>query len=213
MGYAALNRVESPGWLRQVSAFNDRVQHLLFDPARLAPAYPDQAVTSPFPFNGFYPEPAAPVVSAVTWRLEFSGQIAKPDPLSLEELLKMPHQRQVTRLICIEGWSAIGAWAGVPLGWLLRHVQADLSAQYVGFRCADGYWTSIDMASALHPQTILATRFLDQPLPASFGFPLRLRIPTKLGFKNAKHITHLLVGNTYTGGFWEEKGYNWFAGL
>jgi DMSO/TMAO reductase YedYZ molybdopterin-dependent catalytic subunit len=95
----------------------------------------------------------------------------------------------------------------------LERVGADLNAKYVGFKCADDYYTSIDMASALHPQTQLSFRFDDRILPRSYGFPMKLRIPTKLGFKNPKHIMAIYVTNMYPGGYWEDKGYNWFAGL
>ncbi|GAB7198138.1 hypothetical protein OS11_44170 [Dickeya oryzae] len=96
---------------------------------------------------------------------------------------QLPQETQITRLICIEGWSAIGQWRGIPLRLFLQHVGADLNARYVGFKCADRYYSSIDMATALHPQTILALEFGDQTLPPDYGYPLRLRVPTKLGFK------------------------------
>jgi DMSO/TMAO reductase YedYZ molybdopterin-dependent catalytic subunit len=100
----------------------------------------------------------------------------------------------------------------VRLSEFLQRVGADLSAKYVGFKCADEYYGSIDMASALHPQTILALRYADQILPPKYGFPMRLRIPTKLGFKNPKHIAAIFVSNTHPGGYWEDQGYNWFSG-
>ena len=82
----------------------------------------------------------------------------------------------------------------------------------MGFRCADGYYTSIDMPTALHPQTLLTLTFDGQTLPARYGFPLKLRMPTKLGYKNPKHVEALFVTNTYPGGYWEDRGYNWFGG-
>ena len=108
--------------------------------------------------------------------------------------------------------SAIGKWGGVTFKTFLERVGADLTAKYVGFKCADNYYSSIDMATALHPQTQLAFRFADQILPAAYGFPMKLRIPTKLGFKNPKHITAIFVTNDYPGGYWEDQGYNWFSG-
>jgi DMSO/TMAO reductase YedYZ molybdopterin-dependent catalytic subunit len=199
--------------LDTVSRFNDAVQHQIYSMHRLAATYPPEAITSPFPFNAFYPESLAPAVDGETWRLKLEGDIADRRPLSLSDIRAMSHEVQTTRLICIEGWSAVGRWIGVPLAQLLKRVGADLSAKYVKFTCADEYWASIDMASALHAQTILATAFLDQPLPQEFGFPIRLRIPTKLGFKNAKHIVAIEVTNVFPGGYWEDQGYNWFAGL
>jgi DMSO/TMAO reductase YedYZ molybdopterin-dependent catalytic subunit len=207
------NRGKAPIVLRQVSRFNDHAQAALFNPGALAPTFAPSEITTPFPFNAYYPESSAPDIDAAAWRLRLSGRVAQPRAIDLPQLLAMPHERQITQLICIEGWSAVGSWAGVPLGWLLRSVGADLHARLVGFRCADGYWTTIDMASALHPQTILATQFLDRALPAAFGAPLRLRIPTKLGFKNAKHIDEIFVSNEAPSGFWEQQGYNWFGGL
>jgi DMSO/TMAO reductase YedYZ molybdopterin-dependent catalytic subunit len=130
----------------------------------------------------------------------------------LAELNAMPQRNQVTRHICVEGWSAIGKWGGVPFGDFLRRVGADLTAQYVGFQCADDYFTSIDMPTALHPQTILALSYDGQPLPPKYGFPMKLRMPTKLGYKNPKHIQMIVVTNTYPGGYWENQGYNWFGG-
>ena len=125
----------------------------------------------------------------------------------------MPRRSQITEHICIEGWSAIGKFEGVPLAALLERVGADTRARYVALRCEDGYLTSIDMASALHPQTLLATRLNDEALPRRNGYPVRLTIPTKLGFKSAKHVVSIAVTNDYPGGFWERQGYNWFAGL
>ena len=94
----------------------------------------------------------------------------------------------------------------------LHRVGADLTAKYVGYQCADGYYGSIDMATALHPQTIMAVKFADETLPAKFGYPFKLRIPTKLGFKNPKWVTTIYVTNRMPGGFWEDRGYNWFSG-
>jgi DMSO/TMAO reductase YedYZ molybdopterin-dependent catalytic subunit len=94
----------------------------------------------------------------------------------------------------------------------LERIGADTTAKYIGFECADDYTTSIDMATALHPQTLLTFRFADQILPPKYGFPMKLRMPTKLGFKNPKHITAMVVTNDYLGGYWEDQGYNWFSG-
>ena len=119
----------------------------------------------------------------------------------------------MTRHICIEGWSAIGKWTGTPLAEFLRRVGADTRARYVFFRCAEGYSTSIDMPTALHPQTQMTFRFADAILPRQYGFPMKVRMPTKLGFKNPKHVVELIVTNEYMGGYWENQGYNWFSGL
>lgn len=199
--------------LGHVSRLNDKAQGALFSSGRMAQTYPSSDVTIPFPFNGMYPQSLAPTVDAAAWRLAVEGRVTRPLSLNLPDLRGLDAEEQITRLICIEGWSAVGRWSGPPLSAILRRAGADLSARHVALHCADGYWTSIDMASALHPQTILALDFLGSPLPVPFGFPARLRIPTKLGFKNAKHVDRIVVTDDWIGGYWEDQGYNWFAGL
>ena len=113
----------------------------------------------------------------------------------------------------MEGWDYIGQWSGVPLGDFLRRIGADLRAKYVAFQTADNYPSSIDMATALHPQTLLATSYAGAPITDPFGYPLRLRTSTKLGFKNPKWITSLEVTDAYPGGYWEKQGFNWFSGI
>ena len=195
-----------------MSRWNDRVQAWLFDPDMLTPTYPASAITSPFPFNAFYPVDDAPEIDGDDYALEVSGRVTDKRSWTLARLRTLPQESQITRHICIEGWSAIGQWSGVPLRIFLERVGADLGAQYVGFKCADRYYASIDMAAALHPQTILALDYGNAPLPAKYGFPMKLRVPTKLGFKNPKHIMALFVTNDYPGGYWEDQGYNWFSG-
>ena len=198
--------------LSRVSRFNDRVQGWLFDPKRLAPTYPDSMITRPFPFNAYYSEDEIREVNADSWRLEVTGRVIDTRKWTLDELRAMPQHEQVTRHICVEGWSAIGKWGGVLFSDFLRRVGADLNAKYVGFQCADDYYTSIDMPTALHPQTILALSYDGQVLPPRYGFPVKLRMPTKLGYKNPKHIHAIYVTNSYPGGYWEDQGYNWFGG-
>ena len=199
--------------LWRMSRWNDRVQAALFRPTLLAPEYPESAITHPFPFNAFYPAAEAPAVDGASYRLELGGLIRDRKPWTLAELYALPEESQITRHICVEGWSAIGKWGGVRFRHFLERVGADLTARYVGFKCADDYYTSIDMPTALHPQTLLTFKFGDQILPRSYGFPMKLRMPTKLGFKNPKHITALFVTNDDPGGYWEDQGYNWFSGL
>ena len=198
--------------LTAVSRMNDRVQGWLFDPHKLAPTYPDAMITRPFPFNAYYGEDEVEEVDGDAWRLELSGLIADKKPWSLPQLRALPQETQVTRHICVEGWSAIGKWGGVPFSHFLKRVGADTTAKYIGFQCADDYFTSIDMATALHPQTIMALTYDGQELPPKYGYPMKLRMPTKLGYKNPKHIQAIFVTNTYPGGYWENQGYNWFGG-
>lgn len=198
--------------LTAVSRMNDRVQGWLFDPNKLAPTYPDSMITKPFPFNAYYGEDEVEEVDGDAWRLELSGLIADRKPWTLPQLRALPQETQVTRHICVEGWSAIGKWGGVPFSHFLQRIGADTTAKYIGFKCADDYFTSIDMATALHPQTIMALTYDGQELPPKYGYPMKLRMPTKLGYKNPKHIQAIFVTNTYPGGYWENQGYNWFGG-
>jgi DMSO/TMAO reductase YedYZ molybdopterin-dependent catalytic subunit len=198
--------------LTAMSRWNDEVQAALFDRHTLAPTFPASAITRPPRFNAFYSIDQAPRVDLATWRLGLTGRIGDKRPWRLAELRALPQESQITRFVCVEGWRVVGQWSGVPLGHFLRRVNADLKARYVSFHCADGYYESIDMASALHPQTILALDFLGAPLTAPFGAPVRLRIPTKLGYKNPKSIVALGVTNTFPSGYWVRQGYNWFGG-
>ncbi len=198
--------------LSAMSKWNDDVQLAIFDPNKPAPVYTEADITDPFPFNAFYSQDELITVEEEGYTLEFSGMIANKTPMSLAQLRALPQVSQITRHICVEGWSAIGKWGGVPFGDFLKLIGADTKARYVGFKCADNYYTSIDMATALHPQTLLALTFRDKPLPPEYGFPMKLRVPTKLGFKNPKQIMSMFVTNDYPGGYWEDQGYNWFSG-
>jgi len=195
-----------------MSRWNDGVQGWLFNPNKLAPEYPEGAITKPFPFNAYYREDEVRIVDGASYTLELSGLIRDQKPWTLPELYALPQMSQITRHICVEGWSAIGKWSGVRFSDFLARIGADTTAKYIGFECAVDYSTSIDMATALHPQTLLTFRFADQLLPPKYGFPMKLRMPTKLGFKNPKHITAMFVTNDYPGGYWEDQGYNWFSG-
>ncbi|MDB5397544.1 MAG: molybdopterin-binding protein [Rhodospirillales bacterium] len=199
-------------FLWRVSRFNDKVQAALFDPNKLAPVYPESAITNPFPFNAFYGEDETPVIDGSDYQLKVSGLVTDKTPWTLARLRALPQISQVTRHICVEGWSAIGKWGGIPFRTFLQQVGADMRAKYVGFECADKYYSSIDMATALHPQTILALDYGNAELPPKYGYPLKLRVPTKLGFKNPKLIGEIFVTNDYPGGYWEDQGYNWFSG-
>ena len=195
-----------------MSRWNDRAQAFLFSDQRLAPTFAESEVVHDFRYNAFFPAADAPKLSAADYRLELSGLIGDKRPWTVEQLHALPQESQITRHVCIEGWSMIGKWSGPRLGDFLQRVGADLSAKYVGFQCADGYSGSIDMPSALHPQTIMAVKFADEIIPPKYGYPFKVRIPTKLGFKNPKWVTAIFVTNRFPGGFWEDRGYNWFSG-
>ncbi len=199
--------------LKGMSRFNDRVQAAIFDPKKLAPTYAESQVLKPPRFNAFYPVEEIKPVDGASWKLELAGLIGDKRPWTKESLLALPETELIIRHICVEGWDYIGQWSGPLLRTFLERVGADLTAKYVAFKCADKYHGSIDMASALHPQTILATKYAKEIVPDPFGYPLRLRTSTKLGFKNPKWITAIEVTNTYPGGYWEDLGFNWFSGI
>ncbi|MFV0283527.1 MAG: molybdopterin-dependent oxidoreductase [Castellaniella sp.] len=206
------NNATAEAALTRISQFNDWAQGKLFDPSQLAPTYPDAMITRPFPFNAFYGEDQAPQIDGEAFRLEVSGLVTRKRPWSLRDLRDLPQYTQVTRHICVEGWSAIGKWSGPRLGDFLVMIGADMRARYIGVHCSDDYYTSIDMATAMHPQTLIALDWNDAPLPPKYGFPMKLRIPTKLGYKNPKHVQAIFVSNTFNRGYWEDQGYNWFGG-
>jgi len=199
--------------LDRVSSWNDRAQAALFNPRRLMPTYPESQAVKDFRWNAYFSQQHVPKIDGAGFKLNLSGLIESRRPWTLAELYALPQESQVTRHVCVEGWSMIGKWTGVPLRTFLARIGADTTAKYVGFECADGYYSSVDMASALHPQTFLTFKISDEILAPKFGYPLKLRVATKLGFKNPRWITAMYVTNRFPGGFWEDRGYNWFAGV
>jgi DMSO/TMAO reductase YedYZ molybdopterin-dependent catalytic subunit len=199
--------------LEKFSAWNDRVQAALFSGAKLAPEFPEATAVKDFRYNAWYGPEKAPDLRAADYRLMLSGLITNKKPWTVEQLYALPQVSQVTRHICVEGWSMIGKWSGAPLKTFLERVGADTTAKYVGFECADGYYEGMDMPTALHPQTIKAFRLSDEILPRKYGYPFKIRVATKLGFKNPKFVTTLYVTNSQPRGFWTDRGYNWFSGI
>lgn len=199
--------------LAAVSRFNDRVQAMLFSGSRLAPEFREDQAVKDFRYNAWYGPEKAPNLSADDYRLSLAGMIGDKKPWTVEQLHALPQKSQITRHVCVEGWNMIGKWSGAPLGEFLKRVGADTTAKYVGFECADGYYEGIDMATALHPQTMMAFKLSDDILPARYGYPFKIRIPTKLGFKNPKFVTTIYVTNQQPRGFWTDRGYNWFSGI
>jgi DMSO/TMAO reductase YedYZ molybdopterin-dependent catalytic subunit len=199
--------------LLAVSAWNDRVQEFIFRPNHLAPTFSESLVVKPPRFNAYYDIEDVKPVDVTTWRLELAGRIADKRPWSAGDFNGLPQQELIIRHICVEGWDYIGQWSGVNFRTFLERIGADLTAKYVAFRCADDYTESLDMPTALHPQTILATKYAREPIADPFGFPLRLRTSTKLGFKNPKWITAIEVTNTFPSTYWSERGFNWFSGI
>ncbi len=160
-----------------------------------------------------------------SWKLEVAGLVKQPAAFSLEELKSMPARTQITRHDCVEGWSAIAKWKGAPLSEIMKKVEPQSTARYVVFYCMDtdddgnSFYESIDLRDAAHPQTILAYEMNDRPLPVEHGAPLRLRVETQLGYKMAKYIRRIeFVADLKPiaqgkGGYWEDRGYEWYAGI
>jgi DMSO/TMAO reductase YedYZ molybdopterin-dependent catalytic subunit len=160
----------------------------------------------------------------IDWRLDVMGLVDNPLSLSMDEITALPQRTQITRHDCVEGWSAIGEWTGPQLSHLLDLAEVTEDARYIVFHCADelggvAYYESIDMVDAYHPQTIIAHRLNGEPLPVRNGAPLRLRVERQLGYKHAKYLTGIeAVANLDRigggkGGYWEDRGYQWYAGI
>ncbi|AYG65491.1 MULTISPECIES: molybdopterin-binding protein [unclassified Rhizobium] len=163
------------------------------------------------------------------WRLKIDGLVEHPVELSLADLKKLPSRTQITRHDCVEGWSAIGKWTGVPLGPILQSAGLKPGARYAVFYCADQleqtidgsgtYYESIDLIDAFHPQTILAYQLNGKDLEVAHGAPLRLRVERHLGYKHAKYLMRIEIKDSFAslwggkGGFWEDRGYEWYAGI
>lgn len=212
-GCDIVDEESAEGALRYVSRFNDRVQAFLFNPNKLAPTFTEAQITRPFPFNAYYDLDEAPVVDPATYKFEISGLADNKKPWTLDELHALPEVSQITRHVCVEGWSAIGSWQGAVLSDFLKRIGADTRARYLHFKCAEGYTETIDMPTALHPQTQMSFKYDNKVLPRAYGFPMKIRIPTKLGFKQPKYVVAMEVTNVNRGGYWSNQGYNWFSGL
>ena len=199
--------------LRAVSSWNDAAQAAIFRPDHLAPTFSPSQVVKPPRFNAYYDIDQVKPIDGATWKLELTGLIKDKQPWTIQQIYALPEQEEIIRHICVEGWDYIGQWSGPNLRDFLTRVGADLSAKYVYFICNDNFTESIDMASALHPQTILATKYAGQYITDPFGYPMRLRTAIKLGYKNAKWIKAIEVTNTFRPTFWSKQGENWFAGI
>jgi DMSO/TMAO reductase YedYZ molybdopterin-dependent catalytic subunit len=220
------------GWTRATQRF-------LLAGGQMAREYKPSDISPYFKPNGtynpggtFYPRQAA--ANFVNWRLRIDGMVAHPLSLSIADLRRLPARSQITRHDCVEGWSAIGGWTGVPLSLLLKAAGVRAGARYVVFYCADNldgdpakggdqslgqYYESIGFADAFHPQTLIAYDMNGKPLDVAHGAPLRLRVERQLGYKQAKYIQHIQLVRDFrgisggNGGYWEDRGYDWYAGI
>ena len=202
------------GLLKKGLGFSDWVSAGLFRSGHLAPTFSDSDLTpfEKFPINDY--DVDDPGVIFENWTLTVSGLVQKPGDYKLAQIQALPPLRQNTKHVCVEGWDVIGRFGGARLSDFLRVIGADTSARFITVACADDYYESLDMATALHPQTLLCWEMYDQPLTREHGAPLRLNVPTKIGYKQAKYLTDLKVTNVLEKvGYWEDQGYSSFYGL
>jgi DMSO/TMAO reductase YedYZ molybdopterin-dependent catalytic subunit len=201
------------GFLGAMERWNERFQRLVFDPKRTARELPASENTPPGEFPQYFVSPKMPVAPP-GWALRVSGLVERPLVLTLDELQRMPRTELRVRHHCVEGWSAVASWHGVPMRALAERAGADPRARYVEFRSFDsGYFSSWDRESALHSQSILAYGMNGAPLAPAHGAPLRLYAAVKLGYKMVKYLTEVRFLDERTGGYWEDRGYEWFAGV
>jgi DMSO/TMAO reductase YedYZ molybdopterin-dependent catalytic subunit len=217
--------------LESAEAMSRLAQRVVTPRTALVREYAEADISPEFRANGTT-EPSDPDYQRLAkngfadWRLGVGGLVERPRSFSLAELKDLPSRTQITRHDCVEGWSCIGKWKGVPLAALLNLVSPNTEARYVMFYCADAmnlsgdkYYESIDLDGAHHPQTILAYEMNGQPLPIAHGAPLRLRDERQLGYKMAKYIMRIELVADFAGigdgkgGYWEDQGYEWWAGI
>ena len=213
LGAFAIPKLRTP-LLKAGLGFSDWASAKLFRPEHLAATFADSELTpfEKFPINGY--DVDDPGVIFENWTLTVSGAVQKPGDYTLAQIQALPRMRQNTRHVCIEGWDVIGRFGGTRLSEFLKLIGADPTARFVSVQCADDYYESLDMATAMHPQTLLCDEMYDRPLSREHGAPLRLNVPTKIGYKQAKYLTDLKVGHVLERvGYWEDQGYSWFYGL
>jgi DMSO/TMAO reductase YedYZ molybdopterin-dependent catalytic subunit len=229
-------RLSESSWFPKLLALGERasdaVAHAITSRKSMAQEFSEADLSPAFRSNGTA-DPDSDAYRALAanafadYRLVVDGLVAKPASLSLAELRALPSRTQITRHDCVEGWSAIGKWKGARLAALLDAVQPDASARYLVFWCADPmdeggantYYESIDLEDAHHPQTILAYELNGKALPVANGAPVRLRVERQLGYKHAKYVMRIELVESFrhirggNGGYWEDQGYQWYAGI
>jgi len=220
--------------LQGAEGLTRRAQRLILDRKALAREFTPADISKVFKPNGSTnpddPEYLAHKANGFAdWKLLVDGLVDKPLSLGLADLRKLPARTQITRHDCVEGWSCIGKWTGARMGPLLDLAGLKRNARYIVLHCADTleqtldgtgqYYESIDLIDAYHPQTLLAYELNDRPLPVENGAPLRLRVERQLGYKQAKYVMRLEAVEDFShisrgrGGFWEDRGYEWYAGI
>jgi DMSO/TMAO reductase YedYZ molybdopterin-dependent catalytic subunit len=200
-------------FLRWMLRFNEHFESFIFSPSRLAPETPENELTPEQTFPSYFISDVMPFPPDA-WSLKVGGMVARPGIFTFDQLKAMPRTAMRVRHHCVEGWSAVAAWHGLRLSELARAVGVDRRVRYVEFRSFDAnYWSSWDLGSALHPQTLLAYGMNGHDLHPDHGAPLRVYSAVKLGYKNVKYLTEVNFLPNRTGGYWEDQGYDWFAGV
>ena len=192
---------------------NQRLEELLLNPQQPVPEFsisaiePEALIINSYRFT--------PKIDTVKFRLLVEGDVDNPLSLSMADIQEMPHTSMIIRHVCVEGWAAIVQWGGLQLRDIVALAKPKSNVRYIYFESADGYYESWDIASALHPQTLMAYEKNGQPLPVENGAPLRLASPIKLGYKQSKWVTRIVLVEKLLPikGYWEDQGYEWFAGL
>lgn len=213
LGAFAIPKLQRP-LLKAGLEFSDWASGVLFRRGHLAPTFSDADLTpfNKFPINDY--DVDDPGVELENWTLTVTTGVQKPGDYKLAQIQSLPKVTQNTRHVCVEGWDVIGSFGGARLSDFLTMIGADTSERFVTVKCADDYCESLDMATALHPQTLLCYEMYGRPLTAEHGAPLRLQIPTKIGYKQAKWLTDLDVTSVLKQvGYWEDQGYSEFYGL
>jgi DMSO/TMAO reductase YedYZ molybdopterin-dependent catalytic subunit len=199
--------------LHRASRFNDWVSERLFSSTRLARQFRADRRSTSFPdyhISDLTPE----VKDPSAWHLEVGGLVQHALVMPLDEIHRMGRVSYTVEHHCVEGWSAIATWSGLPLRAVAERARLKPEARYVRFDSFDaGYYTGWDLKSAMHPETLLAFGFNDRPLMPDHGAPLRLYAPHKLGYKLTKYLTRITFTSDRPGGYWEDQGYPWFGGV
>ena len=208
-----------PSWrdplLERGVALSDRASDFVFRRNHPAATYPDTDVApfEKFPYNGY--DVMEPEIDFEKWTLTVGGAVTRPGAFTLDQIRALPKHTHNTRHICVEGWDVVGRFGGARLADLLSLAGADPDARFLTFTCADDYYESLDMETALHPQSLLCYEMYDRPLDRGHGAPVRLNLPTKLGYKQAKYLMTMEVTRVLTArrSYWGDQGYSWYGGI
>ena len=229
-GYHLGNKLTETTWIHNALGIVQPINHGLIGTHGMARLYKESDIDRNFRVNGFDPPNTSEYTSWTHdgyrgFRLVVDGMVDRPRAYTLSELRAFPQVTQITRHDCVEGWSVIGKWTGPRLGEILAAAAPRSGARYAVFHCMDTtddgslYYESLGLHEAAHPQTLLALRLNGEPLDAAHGAPARLRVPTQLGYKSAKWVRRIEVVASFSrighgyGGYWEDNGYEWYAGI